>query len=250
MRTLVVGNWKMHGLGAEAAALAREVRAGAEGSPADLVVCPPFTQIAAVAAILADSAVGLGGQDCHPEPAGAHTGDISAPMLRDAGACFVILGHSERRAAHGETDALVRAKAAAAARAGLTPIVCVGEDEVEREARRAEGTVAGQLAGSLPEDFSGIVAYEPIWAIGSGHTPGAGEIAAMHAGIRAQLVASFGPAGKSVPILYGGSVNPDNAAAILAVPEVGGGLVGGASLIAAEFLAIAAAAPAEQRGGA
>jgi triosephosphate isomerase (TIM) len=243
MRTLVVGNWKMHGLGEEAAALAREVRAGAAESPADLVVCPPFTQLAAVAAILADSTVGIGGQDCHPEPAGAHTGDISAPMLRDAGAGFVILGHSERRAAYGETDALVRAKAMAAARAGLTPIVCVGEDEAEREAGRAEGTVAGQLTGSLPEDFSGIVAYEPVWAIGSGHTPEAAEIAAMHARIRARLLACFGSAGKSVPILYGGSVHPENAAAILAVPEVGGGLIGGASLVAAEFLAIAAAAP-------
>ncbi len=243
MPMLVVGNWKMHGLGAEAAALAREVRAGAGGAHAVLVVCPPFTRIAAVAAILADSAVGIGGQDCHPEPAGPHTGDISAPMLRDAGAGFVILGHSERRAAYGETDALVRAKAQAAARAGLTPIVCVGEDEAERAAGRAEGTVAGQLAGSLPEDFSGVVAYEPIWAIGSGHTPEADEIVAMHALIRARLLAAFGPAGRSVPILYGGSVKPDNACHILGLAEVGGGLIGGASLVAAEFLAIAAAAP-------
>ncbi len=244
MRSLVVGNWKMHGLGAEAAALARGVREGAAGMAAALVVCPPFTQIAAVAAILAGSVVGVGGQDCHPEPAGAHTGDISAPMLSDAGARFVILGHSERRAGHGESDALVRAKAVAAAKAGLRPIVCVGEDEEERAAGRAEGRVAEQLAGSLPPDFSGIVAYEPVWAIGSGRTPGAEDIAAMHALIRARLVASFGAAGSAMPILYGGSVKPDNAAAILGLKEVGGGLIGGASLVAADFLAIAAAAPA------
>ena len=150
MGKLVVGNWKMNGLGAEAAALARAIRAGAGQAPADLVLCPPFTLIAAVGAILAGSPVGLGGQDCHPDPAGPHTGDISAPMLRDAGARFVILGHSERRAAHGETDALVRAKAVAAAAAGLTPIVCVGESEAERAAGRADAIIAGQLAGSLP----------------------------------------------------------------------------------------------------
>jgi triosephosphate isomerase len=241
MGKLVVGNWKMNGLGAEAASLARAVRAGASAVPADLVLCPPFTQLAAVGAILAGSPVGLGGQDCHPDPSGPHTGDISAPMLRDAGARFVILGHSERRAAHAETDALVRAKAVAAARAGLTPIVCVGESEAERASGRAEATVADQLAGSLPAGFAGIVAYEPVWAIGSGRTPAADEIAAMHALIRARLAAAFGLAGQATPILYGGSVKAANAAAIFALPEVGGGLIGGASLVASEFLAIAAA---------
>ncbi len=241
MGKLVVGNWKMNGLGAEAAALARAIRAGAGQAPADLVLCPPFTLIAAVGAILAGSPVGLGGQDCHPDPAGPHTGDISAPMLRDAGARFVILGHSERRAAHGETDALVRAKAVAAAAAGLTPIVCVGESEAERAAGRADAIIAGQLAGSLPGGFAGILAYEPVWAIGSGRTPAEDEIAAMHALIRARLAAACGAAGRAMPILYGGSVKAANAAAIFALPEVGGGLIGGASLVAAEFLAIAAA---------
>jgi triosephosphate isomerase (TIM) len=246
MEKLVVGNWKMNGLGAAAAALARAVRqgavrAGARDAGAEIVICPPFTQIAAVGAILAGSPVGLGGQDCHPEPAGPHTGDISAPMLRDAGAGFVILGHSERRAAHGETDALVRAKAIAAAAAGLRPIVCVGESEAERASGRAEAVVAGQLAGSLPNGFAGIVAYEPVWAIGSGRTPAGGEIAAMHTLIRARLAAAFGAGAKAMPILYGGSVKAANAAAIFALPEVDGGLIGGASLVAAEFLAIAAA---------
>jgi triosephosphate isomerase len=251
MGKLVVGNWKMNGLGAEAAALADAIRqgagkagagkAGAGKAGAELVVCPPFTLIAAVGAVLAGSPVGLGGQDCHPDPSGPHTGDISAPMLRDAGARFVILGHSERRAFHGETDALVRAKALAAAAAGLTPIVCVGESGAERASGRAEAVVARQLAESLPGGFAGIVAYEPVWAIGSGRTPAAEEIAAMHGLIRARLSGAFGLAGQAMPILYGGSMKPANAAAILALPEVGGGLIGGASLVAAEFLAIAAA---------
>ncbi len=242
MRRLVVGNWKMNGLSAPAAELARAVAAGAGDGPPDLVLCPPFTQIAAVAAILAGSTVAVGGQDCHPEPAGPHTGDISAPMLRDVGARYVILGHSERRAAHAENDGLVRMKAIAAARAGLIPIVCVGETEAERDEGRAEPVVASQVAGSLPEDFAGILAYEPVWAIGSGRTPKAGEIAGMHALIRARLVQAFGAGGKEMPILYGGSVKGANAASIMEIPEVGGGLIGGASLVAAEFLAIAAAA--------
>jgi len=242
MRRFVVGNWKMNGLSAAAAELARGVVAGAGHGLPDLVLCPPFTQIAAVAAILAGTAVAVGGQDCHPEPSGPHTGDISAPMLRDAGARYVIVGHSERRAAYAENDGLVRMKAVAAARAGLIPIVCVGETEAERDAERAEKVVASQIAGSLPEDFAGIVAYEPVWAIGAGHTPTACEIAGMHALIRARLVRALGAAGKDLPILYGGSVKGANAAAIMGIPEVGGGLIGGASLVAAEFLAIAAAA--------
>ncbi|HUC18004.1 MAG TPA: triose-phosphate isomerase [Acetobacteraceae bacterium] len=243
MRRLVVGNWKMNGLSAAAAELARGVASGAGGDgPPDLVLCPPFTEIAAVAAILDGTAIAVGGQDCHPEPAGPHTGDISAPMLRDAGARYVILGHSERRAAYAENDGLVRMKALAAARAGLIPIVCVGETEAERDAGRAEKVVASQIAGSLPEDFAGIVAYEPVWAIGAGRTPTADEIAGMHALIRARLAHAFGVEGKDVPILYGGSVKGANAASIMGIPEVGGGLIGGASLVAAEFLAIAAAA--------
>ncbi|HWA81347.1 MAG TPA: triose-phosphate isomerase [Acetobacteraceae bacterium] len=244
MRRLVVGNWKMNGLSAPAAELARAVAAGVaagDGLP-DLVLCPPFTQIAAVAAILAGTGIAVGGQDCHPEPAGPHTGDISAPMLRDVGARYVILGHSERRAAHAENDGLVRMKAVAAARAGLIPIVCVGETEAERDEGRAESVVASQVAGSLPEDFAGILAYEPVWAIGSGRTPEPGEIAGMHALIRARLMHAFGAGGKEMPILYGGSVKRANAAAIMGISEVGGGLIGGASLAAGEFLAIAAAA--------
>lgn len=248
MRPLIAGNWKMNGLGAEGVALARAVREGlGEGSNGvEVLLCPPFTLIERVARTVAGSAIAVGGQDCHPKAAGAHTGDVSAPMLKDAGASFVILGHSERRADHGETDALVRAKAEAALAAGLTPIVCVGETLAERDAGRAEAVVEAQLAGSLPEGFAragGVVAYEPVWAIGTGRTPSEADIAAMHAAIRARLVARFGAAGQGVRILYGGSVKAANAKPILAVPEVGGALVGGASLQAQEFLAIIAAAP-------
>ncbi|HTR16890.1 MAG TPA: triose-phosphate isomerase [Acetobacteraceae bacterium] len=242
MRQLIAGNWKMNGLTAGAEALVREVRAGADGLACDLLVCPPFTQIAPVAAILAGSGVALGGQDCHAAEGGAHTGDISAPMLADLGCAHVILGHSERRQNHGETDAAVQAKAWAAARAGLTPIVCVGETEAEREAGRETAVVGGQLAGSLPEDFAGCIAYEPVWAIGTGKTPTEQDVAAMHGFIRRALVERFGQAGTGIRILYGGSVKPDNAARLLRVPEVGGALVGGASLKAADFLAIARAA--------
>jgi len=242
MHQLIAGNWKMHGLAAQAAALAREIRAGAGGMACDLLVCPPFTQVAAVAGLLAGSAVAVGGQDCHVEAQGAHTGDISAAMLADAGARYVILGHSERRQNHGEIDRLVNAKAVAAAAAGLTPIVCVGETEEERSAGWETGVVAGQLQGSLPDGFAGAVAYEPVWAIGTGKTATEADVAAMHAHIRATLVRLLGEAGRGVRILYGGSVRPANAASLLAVPEVGGALVGGASLKAADFLAIARAA--------
>jgi triosephosphate isomerase len=242
MRQLIAGNWKMHGLTAEAAALAGAVRAGSAGLACDLLVCPPFTQIVPVAALLAGSAVAVGGQDCHAAAQGAHTGDVSAPMLRDAGAGWVILGHSERRQNHGETDATVRAKAEAAIAASLLPIVCVGETEEERSAGWERGVVGGQLKASLPAGFAGAVAYEPVWAIGTGRTASEADVAAMHGFIRETLVRLLGAAGRGVRILYGGSVRPANAAALLAVPEVGGALVGGASLKAEDFLAIARAA--------
>ncbi len=242
MRQLIAGNWKMHGLAADAVALAKGVAAGSQGLGCDVLVCPPSVHVAAVAQAVAGSPVAAGGQDCHPEKQGAHTGDVSAPMLRDIGATWVILGHSERRQNHAETDALVRAKTLAAVAAGLTPIVCVGETEDQRTSGRETEVVGGQLTGSLPENFAGVVAYEPVWAIGTGKTATEDDVAAMHGFIRQQLVRQFGPAGNGILILYGGSVRPANAASLLAVPNVGGALVGGASLKADDFLAIARAA--------
>ena len=238
---LIAGNWKMHGTMAETAALAVAVRDGAGGLPAELLVCPTFLHLPGVAALLDGSPVAVGGQDCHAAAKGAHTGDVSAPMLRDAGASHVILGHSERRTDHAETDAAVRAKAEAAASAGLIPIVCVGETEAERLAGRAEAVVERQLAESLPDGFAGIIAYEPVWAIGTGRTPTEADIAAIHGTIRVRLASRFGAAGRGMRILYGGSMKPGNARGILALPNVDGGLVGGASLVAADFLAIARA---------
>jgi triosephosphate isomerase len=244
MRQLIAGNWKMNGLLAEAMTLAKAVAAGAGGLPCDLLVCPPATVIRPLAGTLASTPVAVGGQDCHGTASGAHTGDIAAAMLRDAGATWVILGHSERRNDHAETDVQVAAKVAAAVAAGLAPIVCVGETEAERLAGRQEAVVGGQLAGSLPRGFVGVVAYEPVWAIGTGRTPTEADVAAMHGFIRAVLLRQLGAAGRSVRILYGGSVKPSNAALLLALPEVGGALVGGASLVGADFLAIARAAVA------
>lgn len=241
MRQLIAGNWKMNGLRADARALADAVRGGAAGLGCDLLLCPPATVLGIVGAALDGSGVMLGGQDCHVSPSGAYTGDVSAAMLRDAGAGWVIVGHSERRAYHAETDPLVREKAMAAAAAGLLPIVCVGETEQHRMSGNAEVVVASQVDNSVPEGFAGVVAYEPVWAIGTGRSATEEDVAAMHAVIRAQLVAALGEAGRGVRILYGGSVKPGNAAALLALPEVGGALVGGASLVAADFLAIAAA---------
>jgi triosephosphate isomerase len=241
MRQLIAGNWKMHGLTQAAASLARGIRDGSTDLNCDLLVCPPATMIVAVADILEGSACAVGGQDCHAENQGAHTGDISAPMLRDAGARWVIVGHSERRANHNESDAIVRAKAEAAFAAGLNPIVCVGETDTERTAGWEQVVVGTQLKGSLPAGFAGVVAYEPIWAIGTGRTATEADVAAMHAFIRTVLVGLLGPAGERVRILYGGSVKPANAMALMAVPEVGGALVGGASLVAGDFLAIARA---------
>jgi triosephosphate isomerase len=188
--------------------------------------------------------IALGGQDCHPNSSGAHTGDISAAMLADAGASFVILGHSERRADHGETDALVRAKADAAAAAGLVAIICVGETEAQRDAGETLAVIAGQLAGSVADTSTPqttVIAYEPVWAIGTGRTPTLPEIATVHADIRARLTARFGAAASGFRLLYGGSVKPSNAAEIFALPQVDGALVGGASLKAADFGAIIAA---------
>ena len=244
-RPLIAGNWKMNGLSASVAELDRIIQ-GFEGdlsSKIDLLVCPPFTLIEEFAATAKGSKVMIGGQDCHPKAVGPHTGDISAEMLADAGAKAVIVGHSERRADHGETDALVRAKAEAAFRAGLLAVVCVGETRAEREAKQTLDVVSRQLGGSVPDNAAAdrlVIAYEPVWAIGTGLTPSVGDVAEVHGLIRNALSARFGAAtGGETRILYGGSVKPDNAATLLKVNDVDGALVGGASLKAADFLAIA-----------
>jgi triosephosphate isomerase (TIM) len=242
MAQLIAGNWKMHCLAGEAVALARAIAAGAKGFAAELVVCPTALHVAAVSQVLKGSSVGVGGQDCHQTQQGAHTGDIAASMLRDAGAAWVILGHSERRQDHGETDELVREKTLAAVEGGLTPIVCVGETADQRSGGQETEVVGWQLAGSLPKPFTGVVAYEPVWAIGTGKTATDEDVATMHGFIREELVRQFGNAGQDIRILYGGSVKPANAGSLLAVPDVGGALVGGASLKAEDFLAIARAA--------
>jgi triosephosphate isomerase len=244
MRQLIAGNWKMNGRRADGVALATKLRDGAANLPCDMLICPPATLVATLAGVLDGSKVLLGGQDCHAKNSGAHTGDISAPMLADAGAAWVILGHSERRADHGERDAMVQAKVLSAVAAGLHPIVCCGETEAERVAGRQNEIVGAQLIGSLPADFVGVVAYEPVWAIGTGRTPSEQDVADMHAFIRATLISHLGAAGNGMLILYGGSVKPSNAAALLGLPNVGGALVGGASLVAEDFLAIAHASHA------
>jgi triosephosphate isomerase len=243
MRPLIAGNWKMNGLTGSSAALASAIRARSDGLACDLLVCPPFTQLAAVAERLAGSVIAVGGQDCHPGTQGAHTGDISGVMLRDVGAGWVILGHSERRQDHGETDELVRTKVVAAGEAGLIPIVCVGETDEQRRSGQETEVVGWQLSGSLPQGFTGAVAYEPIWAIGTGRVATEQDVETMHAFIREELVRQFGSAGHGIRILYGGSVKPLNAAALLRLPNVGGALVGGASLQAEDFLGIARACP-------
>jgi triosephosphate isomerase len=232
----------MNGLLQEAEMLARRILMNADGLECDLLLCPPFTALAAVASVISGSNLALGAQDCHAARSGAHTGDISAAMLADAGCSAVILGHSERRAAHHESDAAVHAKVEAALRAGLRPIVCVGETEGERDAGHEMSVVGRQIAASLPSGFAGDVAYEPIWAIGTGRTPSVDDISAMHVHIRGALLSRLGEPGRKVRILYGGSVKPDNAATLLVAREVGGALVGGASLDAAAFLSIARAA--------
>jgi triosephosphate isomerase len=244
-RPLVAGNWKMNGLKASAAELARMVE-GAAGIPAavDLLICPPATLLSRFADAAAGSRIAIGAQDCHAEPSGAHTGDIAAEMIADAGGRAVIVGHSERRADHDESDADVKAKAHAAARAGLIAIVCVGETREEREAGATIARIGRQLDGSLPDAFDAaglVVAYEPVWAIGTGLTPTPQDVAEVHRFIRDRLVARNPKEGGMVRILYGGSVKPANARELLSVANVNGALVGGASLKAADFLAIAAA---------
>jgi triosephosphate isomerase (TIM) len=247
MRHLIAGNWKMNGL-AQSLSEAKAIAEGATAAKdkADVMLCPPATLIAQMRWLTKDSPLLIGGQDCHPKASGAHTGDISAEMLKDAGATAVIVGHSERRTDHGETDALVRAKAEAARRAGLTAVICIGETEAERDSGKTLDVVSRQLAGSVPDGDPAdiVIAYEPVWAIGTGRTPGEADIAEVHAHIRARLTDRFGEGGKNVRILYGGSMKPDNAAAILTIADVNGGLVGGASLKAADFLAIVRAAGA------
>ena len=240
---LVAGNWKMNGLRQDGMMLARSLaeRATAAGAAlgCELLVCPPATLLSTVGGILVGSSIALGGQDCHAAPNGAYTGDVSAEMLADLGCSYVILGHSERRHGHGETDAVVRGKVGGAWRAGLVAIVCVGETQTQRQAGEALEVVSSQLAGSIPDNAAAatlVVAYEPVWAIGTGLTATIDDITAMHAEIRIRL-----PAGTR--ILYGGSVNPKNADAILSLPEVDGALVGGASLNAEDFWTIAQSCP-------
>lgn len=242
-RKLVAGNWKMNGSRADLGELAAIAAAAREAPGVDVALCPPFTLLPL--AVPRAGGLAIGAQDCHAGDSGAHTGNISAPMLKEAGARLAIVGHSERRADQSETDGLVRAKAEAVLRHGLQAIVCVGETEDERESGRAVERVTSQLAGSIPElagDSELVVAYEPIWAIGTGRTATPADVAEMHAAIREALVARFGDAGGRIRILYGGSVNAGNAAELFAVDNVDGALVGGASLTAAAFVPIIEAA--------
>jgi triosephosphate isomerase len=244
LRPLVAGNWKMNGLKASIGEL-EKIIAGARklaqsSVNVDVMVCPPATLIAGFAAAARATPVAIGGQDCHALASGAYTGDLAAEMLRDAGAQAVIVGHSERRRHYGETDAAVRAKAGAAQRAGLAAIVCIGETRAERDGGRTDDVLRAQLEGSLPDNASGVVvAYEPVWAIGTGLTPAQSDIGAVHGFIRQRLSSRYGEAGRGIRILYGGSVKPDNAKDLLTVENVDGALVGGASLKAEEFMAIA-----------
>jgi triosephosphate isomerase len=252
IRPLIAGNWKMNGLKASMAEFEAMVAGASKvAAKADLLVCPPATLIAAFAEKALGSksmskTLAIGGQDCHPKASGAHTGDVSAEMLRDAGASAVIVGHSERRADHGESDMLVRQKAEAAWRAGLTAIVCIGETQRQRDGGQTLDICGGQLGGSLPEGASSgnlVVAYEPVWAIGTGVTPTAADVEQIHKFIRDSLIARFKGEGAKIRILYGGSVKPSNAAELMAVANVNGALVGGASLKASDFLAIAQGCP-------
>jgi triosephosphate isomerase len=245
-RKLIAGNWKMNGRKTDSLALVDALlsRLGPGKAGFDMLVCPPATLIDRIGQRLAASHLWLGGQDCHEKATGAFTGEISAAMLADLGARFVIVGHSERRTLYGETDALVRAKAEAALAAGLHAIVCVGESEAQRLDGNALAVVAGMLAGSLPEAATAAnvtIAYEPVWAIGTGRTPTAAEVQEMHAHLRGQLHGRIGEAASQARILYGGSVKPSNATELMTLPDVDGGLIGGASLKPDEFWAIALA---------
>jgi triosephosphate isomerase len=244
---LIAGNWKMNGLRAsliEVEHLASKLTAG-EAPRCTVAICPPATLINAMNRIAAPAGIVVGAQDCHPAASGAHTGDLSAPMLADAGAQLVIVGHSERRTDHGETDEQVRLKAVSVLAAGLAPIICVGETRAERETGQADAVVSRQLAASVPDEAANdevVVAYEPVWAIGTGLTPTSADIAQMHKSLRDQLVKRFGAKGEAIKLLYGGSLKPANAQEILAIEHVNGGLVGGASLLADDFFAIISAA--------
>ena len=245
IRPLIAGNWKMNGLKAAFSEFeAMLAGSSAVSAKADLLVCPPATLISSFAERARGvKALSVGAQDCHPKPSGAHTGDISAEMLKDAGASAIIVGHSERRTDHGENDILVRQKAEAVWRAGLLAIVCIGETQHQRDAGQTLDICCGQLDLSLPEGSTAanlVVAYEPVWAIGTGRTPTTNDVAEVHAAIREVLLARFGDEGRKMRILYGGSVKPSNAKELMAVANVNGALVGGASLKAADFLAIAA----------
>jgi triosephosphate isomerase len=242
-RRLAAGNWKMNGTRASLEEL-RALKRSQGAATCEILICPPATLIAWAAEAVGADPIRIGGQDCHPAPSGAHTGDIAAAQLADAGATHVILGHSERRADHGETDALVRAKTEAAWAAGLTAIVCLGETEAQRDAGLTLALIRTQLAGSLPDGATRantVIAYEPVWAIGTGRTPTLDQIAEVHDFLRAELLARFPLQAEGMRLLYGGSVKPSNAAEIFAVPNVDGALVGGASLKAADFGAIVAA---------
>jgi triosephosphate isomerase len=247
LRPLIAGNWKMNGSRAQTEALVQDLKARLASKAdiaADLLVCPPAPYVAQAAALAAGSGIGVGGQDCHTKQSGAHTGDVSAAMLADLGGRYVIVGHSERRADHGESSELVAAKAKAAHEAGLIAIVCVGETEAERDRGATLEVISSQLEGSVPADADAanlVIAYEPVWAIGTGRTPTPEDVATVHDHIRGLLKAWFKD-GAEMRILYGGSVKGSNAGSLMHVPEVNGALVGGASLKAEEFWAIALAA--------
>ncbi|MEY4782116.1 MAG: hypothetical protein RIR41_51 [Pseudomonadota bacterium] len=243
-RKLVAGNWKMNGLRTALLEVESMIAGARALGRVDLAICPPATLASQVGDVLQGSPIGLGGQDCHAKANGAFTGDVSAEMWADLGARFVIVGHSERRQHHGETDAIVAAKAAAVCRAGLSPIICVGESLAERDAGKTLAVIATQLAGSIPDEAGRgdtVIAYEPVWAIGTGRTPTVAQVEEVHQAVGRALDARFGAAGLQIRVLYGGSVKPDNAAELMAVAGVDGALVGGASLKAADFLAIARA---------
>lgn len=248
VKPLIAGNWKMNGTIASIAELAA-MEAGYDETMReclDMLICVPATLLSAASAATLNTGVATGAQDCHAEASGAHTGDISAEMISDAGASAIIVGHSERRTDHGESSDLVRAKADAVLRAGLMPVICIGETETERKSGRTLDVLKAQLEGSLPESAEIVVAYEPVWAIGTGLTPTNEDIAEVHRFLRDHVAGRYGTAGKAIRLLYGGSVKPGNAASILAIANVDGALVGGASLKAADFLGICRACPSQQ----